>query len=212
MATPQEPAETQPPYPSYETLRAAQKWVRLAPNSGQLLFWTLNAPLKQAISVMTSPSSPEGPLEPYYNQGDDSWHSISRLSITQPKISAVTVRVYQLDEWDAAENEDQDNDEDEKVWVGREEFGVTVKPTAAGDEAFVTVHDFLEVVHPWLMKLRKDILNAKGMLEGHDQPLPDDTELMVNANGLECLMIEGKEEWIAHKKKTPVRSINISVA
>lgn len=212
MATPQEPAETQPPYPSYETLRAAQKWIRLAPNSGQLLFWTLNAPLKQAISVMASPSSPGGPLEPYYNQDDDSWHPISRLSITQPKISAVTVRVYQLDEWDAGENEDQDDDEDEKIWVGKEEFGVTVKPTAAGDEAFVTVHDFLEVVHPWLMKLRKEILNAKGMLEGNDQPLADDTELMVDANGLECLIIEEKEEWIAHKKKPPVRSINISVA
>ena len=215
MATSQEPTETQAPYPSYNTLLAEQQWVRPAPNSGQLLFWALEGPLTKAVFVMHSPSSPDGPLESYYNQDNDSWHPISRLPITQPKVSSITVRVYELDEWDVAcreEHEDPDADQDANDGADRQDFSVTVKPTGTGNEAFVTVHDFLEVVHPWLMSHKQDILTAKGMLEGSDQPLEDDTELMVNANGFESLMIERKEEWMAFKKKTLARTINISAS
>lgn len=53
------PAGTHPPYPTYETLLAAEEWVRPAPTSGQLLFWPLDGPLTSAISIMSSPSTPE---------------------------------------------------------------------------------------------------------------------------------------------------------
>lgn len=243
MATPQEPTETQARYPSYEALLEAQQWVRPAPNSGQLLFWTLKGPWTSAISVMPGPSSPAGPLEPYYNQDNKSWHPISHLSITEPKVSSITARVYQMDEWDAMwceeheEHADPDDDEggnDDVEWTAevsddgtterelikccgevrpRERgLSVTVKPSRAGDDAFVTVHDFLEVVHPWLMSLKNEILTAKGILEGNDGPLGNDMELMVNANGLESLMIESKEEWMALKARNSVRTINISAS
>jgi hypothetical protein len=69
---------------------------------------------------------------------------------------------------------------------------LVVKPAAAGT-GFVTVHDYVSAVHPWLMNIRADILNAMAVL---DQPVPLETELMVNSKGPELLMIEDKEQWI----------------
>jgi hypothetical protein len=192
---------------------------------------------------MPSPSTPNGPLEPYYNQASDTWHPVAQLPITEPKVSSITVRVYQLEEWDSAwceehwEHTDPDSEEgmnDGVEWSivelddgttepellrccgtmrrGGKNFSVMAKPTVAGEEGFVTVHDFLKVVHPWLMGLKREILTAKGILDGDDQPLRNETELMVNSNGFESLMIERKDEWIGFKRRTPVRVINISAS
>ncbi|KAF9877966.1 hypothetical protein CkaCkLH20_04542 [Colletotrichum karsti] len=46
-----------PQLPSYETLQAAQQWVRLTPEAGRL-FWTLEAPLTEAVSAMRSEYNP----------------------------------------------------------------------------------------------------------------------------------------------------------
>ncbi|KAL3421701.1 hypothetical protein PVAG01_05857 [Phlyctema vagabunda] len=243
MAAPRAPAETYPPYPSYDELLAAQQWVRPALNSGQLLFWTLDGPLTSAVSVMPSPSTPDRPLEPYYNQASDNWHPVAWLPITEPKVSSITVHVYQLEEWESAwcdqhwEHTDPDSEEDMQDGVewtilelhdGTTEpdllrccgtmrprgknFSVMAKPTVHGEEGFVTVHDFLTVVHPWLIGLKTEILAAKGTLEGHDQSLSNQTELMVNSDGLESLMIERKDEWIDFKRRNPVRVIKISAS
>ncbi|PVH74013.1 hypothetical protein DL98DRAFT_605839 [Cadophora sp. DSE1049] len=51
-------------------------------------------------------------------------------------------------------------------------------------EPYVTVHDFVTAVHPWLVELRGDILAAMKVWEGSDEPmgtpLPNDTDLLVN--------------------------------
>lgn len=74
---------------------------------------------------------------------------------------------------------------------------LVVKP-AAGGSGFVTVHDYVSAVHPWLMSMREDILKAMGV---QDQPVPLVTELMVNSNGPEQLMIEDKENWIEQRRR-----------
>ena len=63
-----------------------------------------------------------------------------------------------------------------------------------GSGDFVTVHDFVIAVHPWLMGLRSDILGALGTLNGHDVPLPAETELMVSCNMLDSLMIDNRAD------------------
>ncbi|KAH9845618.1 hypothetical protein Tdes44962_MAKER06453 [Teratosphaeria destructans] len=248
MATPEEPAEKTPRYPSYEVLLATQQWVRPSRDSGQLLFWTLDGPLTSAISVMPSPSTPEGPLEPYYDQARATWHPIAHLPITEPKVSSISVRVYQLDEWITVwcEEHEHHSDLDDAADIGDDEvewttvttedetpqrelikccgtyrpgsnssFGIVVKPSnMAQDAGFVTVHDVLETVHPWLMELKWEIGTAMAILDGAgDEPVGLDGGFVVNSNAFESLVIERKEEWMALKRgaKGP-REVHISAS
>ncbi len=74
----------------------------------------------------------------------------------------------------------------------------TLEVRAKGE--FLTVHDFVSAVHPWLMGLREDILAAAGVLE--KKPLPADSELMVYHPGPGSLMIVvGEEEWKRSMRK-----------
>lgn len=79
-------------------------------------------------------------------------------------------------------------------------FSVVVKPTIDREKGFAIVHDYLTLVHPWLMGLKGEILAAIGTLEGEDELLGKETELMVNWNALESLIIEKRAEWIRLRK------------
>lgn len=57
----------------------------------------------------------------------------------------------------------------------------------------------MSAVHPWLMSLRGDILEAKS--QQLRQPLP--TEFIVNSNAPDALMITDKEQWIRRKRIMP---------
>ena len=50
---------------------------------------------------------------------------------------------------------------------------------ASRNDGVLTIHDYLSVVHPRLMDLREDILQAAGDLLDYI-PLPADTRLMVD--------------------------------
>lgn len=67
----------------------------------------------------------------------------------------------------------------------------------AGD--FVTVHDYLSTVHPWLLSKRDDILTAMGLFD--DEPLPRETRLMVGYDGGDCLRMYEYAEEIAAKER-----------
>lgn len=80
---------------------------------------------------------------------------------------------------------------------------IVVQPTNTGDDGsngqasndgseggFVTLHDYLSVVHPWLMSLRSEILAAMGALLTQDVPLPDTTELVVRSYPLNYIGVE----------------------
>lgn len=75
---------------------------------------------------------------------------------------------------------------------------LVVKPTMSGNE-FVTVHDYLSAVPPWLM--REDILWCMGLGDGN--LLPPETELMVIYTGKHMLMISHKADWIRLKRDEP---------
>lgn len=63
---------------------------------------------------------------------------------------------------------------------------LVVKP-ATGGEGFVTVHDYVSALHPWLMNMREDIVKAKGVL---DQPVLLVTELFVDCSALEYVVTD----------------------
>jgi hypothetical protein len=61
-------------------------------------------------------------------------------------------------------------------------------------EEFITVHDYLSTVHPWLLNLKNDILEAMFMFE--DDPPLLDTKLMVAFATPDMLLVQQKAEWM----------------
>ncbi|KAI0400816.1 hypothetical protein F4802DRAFT_583666 [Xylaria palmicola] len=83
--------------PSYEDYyRALTPAVHT--NETDRIFWTLNGPLHSSIWIMS-----RGALKPYAQETDESnptWHPISQCPLTEPKVSSITVQVYELDHWE----------------------------------------------------------------------------------------------------------------
>ena len=96
----------QPPYPTYEALQEVAQRDRsavlatLSP-SAQRLFWTLSGPLTSptSISIMEKPHNPDS-LEPYFDQSTNTFHAVSEAPLTEPKVSSITARVYELELWE----------------------------------------------------------------------------------------------------------------
>ena len=63
---------------------------------------------------------------------------------------------------------------------------------ASGD--FVTVHDYLSTVHPWLMDPKEVIKRARADILGEN----DVSDLMVKFVVLESLFIDERSHWIEH--------------
>ncbi|CAA9966662.1 hypothetical protein PTMSG1_10021 [Pyrenophora teres f. maculata] len=217
--------------PSYETARTTHPEVLLT-HDAQRLFWTLSSPLTSAISVMEDKwHDPDVPLEPYCVQIETSliWHSIAQSPLTEPKISSVTVSVEQLDDWEEAwwelrqdnddivpvgtafesdEDDDEDSDPDDRKRALRSCYAgmprdvkATLDVRATGN--FITVHDYVSAVHPWLVGLREQILKASGDLLD-DIPLPGNTRFVVDVfPSPDCVSAVEEGEWkrIRDKKK-----------
>jgi hypothetical protein len=103
MATSQSSQPDKPPYPSYNELQSDGVLVIVPPSISEHLFWPFDGVFPACISVMKTPYSPDS-LEPYFqpdtgNSGGGTWHEISQLSLTEPKISSVKVSVHVLNLW-----------------------------------------------------------------------------------------------------------------
>jgi hypothetical protein len=123
-------------------------------------------------------------------------------------------------EWGILPDYDEEEDEKDDVHLlqccgelrPRKKNVCVVVQAAADGEGFITVHDYLSVVHPWLMTLRNDILGA--MSSAMSVTLSPATELMVNCNALDDLMIELKVDWMRSCStglKEPPPSLPIAV-
>ncbi len=218
----------QPPYPSFAALRMAKQAVLPSAAGCKLLFWPLDGLTLETsgLAVMVGPTNPDM-RTPYRNPTTGVLHPISQLSICEPKVSSITVYVSELQDWEsnwedmhcehiAGEEGDDDGDAGSDMCcgmarpAGKKDISVIVTGTGGITEGsyssggFVTVHDYVTVVHPWLMGLRNDILGALGTLNGDDVPLPAETELMVSYNMLDDLMIETRATWLRLTKKEPI--------
>lgn len=200
-----------------QELRDAQGAIQELP--GKLgLIWPLNGPLSTAVLIKQGANAPE-PYGTGTGTSSDHWHALAASSLTEPKISSITVQVSELEvweddwyerhcqhsdpdgdygpdfEWHAFPDWDPDVDEGEMQLVKccgeprprNKKASLTVTPARDG-QGFVTLHDYLSAVHPWLMGLRSELRAAMGVM--YDRPLEPNEQLSVNSTALDTLTIE----------------------
>lgn len=186
--------------PSFEEHVSSGQPVRLSQHM-QRIRWKPFGPLADSIYVAENSSEPSSPQQPYQT-GPTSFHPISASPLSEPPISSITVTQSDLEYWeeDWVEEHVPHADDDQAVWIDlppgtvREEEvdgddgegrklmrccgtsrpvvppALTVRSTS---QQFVTIHDYITAVHPWLQTIKGSILEAKGVHEG--QPLPSNT-------------------------------------
>ncbi|KAI3539358.1 hypothetical protein CSPX01_09021 [Colletotrichum filicis] len=203
-----------PEYPDFKMLTPATK----------RLFWTLNGPLESAIQVTPNHYyEPGDVMEPYFRpisaeefaSGlEPSWHPVSQESLMAPPVTTVTVRVEALDSW-------------EELWVELNRYcvadtltdpnrprakDVQLEVTTAG--TFLTIHEYISVVHPWLMGMRERILDALGKLERQAGKVlwTSETSLAVHLFGgpIRIGTEDGWAQW--HRKPSPPRAVEMTLA
>lgn len=165
------------------------------------------------------------------NEGN--WHPFSRSPLSEPKVSSVKLFVNPLDEWDYfwmvehEEHTDPDAKYDpaevlyelvpEGPYAGEQkllrccgedrplgkETGFVVRGTCDG--GFVTIHDFLSVVHPYLMSRRDEILEAMALDGGRpgERPFGPETELIVTWTNPGAVDIQTADEFRSFSKVRP---------
>jgi hypothetical protein len=172
--------------------------------SGRRLFWTLQGPLDSAISVLGEDRNPDGPREPYLRHGDgdgggDDLHPISNEPITEKPIATLTVTEEYLsgwqDEWWNINYEGYDED----VQPSPDDLPPTFEPlvVTASNGEFVSVHDYVSAVHPWLMARREQILRARHVADDDYAPGPVEERLLVCAQDTELVVAEDEQEWLS---------------
>ncbi|KAK3906022.1 hypothetical protein C8A05DRAFT_30092 [Staphylotrichum tortipilum] len=186
-------------------------WVfRALTTASKRLFWTLNGPLEDAIRVAPSEYYDPGVLdsmEPYFGP-DGSPHAVSQASLLEPLVSSVTVRVQCIDDWDqrwAAEHwrcgELERNAPDRNPGrLGPRPDDETRDPVLL---VFLTVHEYVSAVHPWLMAMRDTLLDVLGKLDGNPK-WPPETKLAVLYLGPGPLQIGHEDGWAWwHRRPRP---------
>ncbi|KAL6822866.1 hypothetical protein J3E69DRAFT_382000 [Trichoderma sp. SZMC 28015] len=213
MAAAQSIQSDEPPYPSFEELRSNEQRVLFSP-AAKRLYWPLEGVFPSAISVMRTARS-VGEFDPFFTpdtngSGSGTWHEISSLPLTDPKVSSAEASLRDLDQWESdwlawhrdhtapefnveyttygdLSDEDRPYANEPKEDGGWEEDsdteflirccgddrplrkrGLKIKVTPSAGNNFVTVHDYVRAVHPWLMGLRGDIIRAKAVA----RPMP----------------------------------------
>ncbi|KAK3300704.1 uncharacterized protein B0H64DRAFT_470748 [Chaetomium fimeti] len=230
----------QPPYPTHAALEAAKQFVSHTPNGLKLLFWPLNADTSPALetsglAVMAAgPKHPDPDVRtPYYDAAAGAWHPVSQRPISEPRVSEIVVRSWDVSDWARSWSElhrecadggfEVAAAERGEGWVegGCRGCGAVRPPVPEGDVSvvvrgtggvgegegegggYVTVHDYVSTVHPWLVGLRGGILGAVGTTSGNNAPLPAQTELMVSCRLMDKLRVEEREDWFRNAGKKP---------
>ena len=173
--------------PSYEELRRNHVFPFNKRATGRLL-WYVEGPLQENVFVLGEDSDPTGPREPYAQQlisNDIQWHAISKEPLPEPNISSITVRIYALDlypdDWEDSHHRHMDCDSAMSVYEERggkktlidccgehrpaDHIPLLVK---ASSQPFITVHDYVTAVHPWILSLRHEILAVTGEDRGRN--------------------------------------------
>ena len=182
-------------------------------------------------------SVPESYVLPAPDANGSTLHPISQSSLTAAKISSVTVKISPLDDWENTwldlhrnHSEPGDNESDDTHWGqlpdydsddDETDFGEFLlkccgmerpRPNTAGllvqaSGDFVTVHDYVSALHPWIMGKRDDILGAIGAL--NEEPLPAETPLMVFP-GLHSVLVTDQKEWRSMKRRKGTYTGNLT--
>jgi hypothetical protein len=77
--------------------------------------------------------------------------------------------------------------------------------TARGAGGFLTVHDYVEQVHPWLMSLKGDIIEAKAvanaLLEGEEE-VPQREELLARDGHFKLFVAGAHPKYLVMNNET----------
>jgi hypothetical protein len=170
---------------------------------------------------------PEPYYQGLNENGRQIWHPFAHVAITKPKVSSLKLYVEPLDKWDYNWMEvheghtDPDETHDPSEVLYGPLPGVTEADGLDGDQnllvccgskrpwhrgtellvkatgAFLTIHDFVSVVHPYLMARRGDILDSMNLDWGRTRkPFQPETKLMVEWAGSRAVNIKEEAEWM----------------
>lgn len=201
------------PLPDFETLRKGRNTPRSTIEFCRVA-WPIQGPLSTSLFVLDKQWEVDGPSEPYFRRTSSgtTWHPVSQEPVTKPKVSSITVEVRDL-EWWQVDWEEYHREDDEAVY-GEDEDGYDVlleccdekRPpeppklvVKASDKPYVTIHDYVSAVHPWLLGLRDNILQAMNAIEG-PKPLPSHTQLMVTYGPPDSLSMMERGQWMDHQR------------
>ncbi|SPO07080.1 uncharacterized protein DNG_09774 [Cephalotrichum gorgonifer] len=179
----------------------------------QHLRWRIGGPISTAVRVLNDPTDPNSPQEAYQTS-TSAYHTISTSPITKPPISSISVSVDELDRWEEDWGEAHEpHAPDEADWDSETEKGDSEpklrtccgehRPkgpppllVSASTRPYVTVHDFVTAVHPWISQFEDDIRRLLGIIEG--ERLPSHIDLFVNFLGLSPLRITAPRLYNDH--------------
>ncbi|KAJ6783592.1 hypothetical protein PWT90_10349 [Aphanocladium album] len=179
------------------------------------LTWRVPAPLESALSVSANPRNPRGPSVPYFGRtlAGGRWHDIAEEPVSETRQSSITVAVSPLTSWAAqweefhedadpddddcefAPGDDDDDGPGELLRYRGEQRPQTPPPlvVTATTKEYVTVHDYVSALHPWLMEHFDAISSAVNVWNGGQAP--PGQKLFVNARNLRDVEIYDEERW-----------------
>ena len=202
--------------PSFEE-RCDNNQFPLASESTRRLLWYIQGPsFEDQVLVMNNSSDPAGPRQPYaqnLSPGGPRWHDISQEPLTIPAVSSVTVQSRELENhphwWASEAHRHADPDFDFCIYGEEDENGTRKLLRCCGEDRpqehiplvvtaatqpFVTIHDYITTIHPWIFSLREEILVAS-----LNRP-EDNSKLVLNYNGLSSVAISSEEDWTSMKR------------
>lgn len=205
--------------------------------AGKRLFWTLNGALEDAIQVAPSEYYDPGvfdSMEPYFDP-DGSPHAVSQASLMEPPVSSLTVRIQCIDEWERAWDDQHwrcgdleanapdrnpgrlgpcpgDETLDPNLYVleccgQKRPWSHDTQLQVAAQGEFLTVHEYVSAVHPWLMAMRDTLLDVLGKMDfGPNPKWLSETKLAVLYLGPGPLCIGHEDRWARwHRRPTVAR-------
>ncbi|KAH7303506.1 hypothetical protein B0I35DRAFT_498344 [Stachybotrys elegans] len=164
--------------------------VREPSTASKRLLWMLDGPLESAIQV--APGR-------YYDPD---------ASLLEPQTTHLTVWIRCLSDWEELWVELNRGCIDTQGPLRPRYKDIRLEVTASSE--FLTVHEYVSAVHPWLMDMRETIVYVLGKLD-NDTTWPPETELAILHFGYGPLIIGKKEEWVWWHRK-PVFAAPLSIA
>ena len=169
--------------------------------AGRRLLWNLQGPLNSAITVLAQDCDPDGPREPYIHGND--LHPISNEPITEQPVVILVVIEKNLEDWEDAWWDHSYQRIAEDINPAPEDVPptfVSLLVTASNGE-FVSIHDFVATVHPWLMTRREEILQARHVADVDYAPGAVEEKLLVLAHDAEMVNAGNEDEVLPMLRK-----------
>lgn len=200
--------------------------IKRASKFSKRLFWTLNGPLESSIQVLPSQYyERKTVMEPYYRPATvdtpASWHPVSQENIYTTAEQTTTVQIQTFESFNMHWNEVNWDDSGGRLTPFYEadpnfdprldlnpDLGIPICPifpsdytltvTTAGD--YLTIHEYVSAVHPWLMSIRETLLQALGYGQAGNFKWTSESKLVV-LHAVGAVDVGEEKDWIRDHRK-----------